>query len=749
MQKAPSKSRIPAILISSVFIVLYSGVSFPSIAQEGMQKKGLVLIVNREENFIFIDLGRSDVKKGDFVEVYRASERIATASVKRAMKKMSEASIIQRTARVAVGDRVTVTESRERLPEKKLLADSAIKLKTKIRQLEEEKEETVEARLKALEEAQKLASKTFKAQLTFLEESQKDTVKALDKKLKKLQEKKEKTETKLDTKIALLKHAEEHIKKGLVSPGKIRKDTITKLEEKLDGLEKSKKDTLEDLKQEIEALEKSKVKIKFPPRPKKKKEVKETAERKSDELEKKLKKKVVRYKLPEKETGLSRKGERFSLEGCISVAMERHLPLRIAKKQLRLAEMRLAEANRKLGPTVTAKWELTDGRVSGAYYDGEKIAVEAKQPLFYGGELVFSIRQAKVNLEIVKNDYNRIKNDLILQVKKGYYNLDKAENALKIQEKLQSETQKLHNTTKAGYDAGVIAKVEFLKVSSQYNQANFQVASAEEDISIANLILQQAMNIDREIRIIPLGEPGIIELGLRDCFDLAFLNRPEMKISHLALEHYEYEKKIMQARTRWPRADLLGMYANTREDFIDYDRGDDKPRGLGPEYYVGTKISMPLWGSTVGYSFTKEKWQPIVRTTKATKSNTHEFSISFLDKLEDLSGLTEAELEYMRSQDDLNKKKQEITLEVKEVFFKYKKALFLMDVAESKLEFQTKQVEITDIRRELGEVQYSDVIEEMIKLAEEEFAHLQAISDYYVAIASLNKAVGLEGHFEI
>ena len=258
------------------------------------------------------------------------------------------------------------------------------------------------------------------------------------------------------------------------------------------------------------------------------------------------------------------------------------------------------------------------------------------------------------------------------------------------------------------------------------------------------------MNVDMSVSIVPLAEPKIIQLGLSDCYELAYLNRPEIKIGRLSIEHYEFEKKIMEARAHWPRVDFLGMYGNIREDFEPYDTAEGaNPRQLGPEYYVGTKVSLPLWGNTLGYSFTKEDWQPVVRTLQGTKSNTQEISFSFLDKLEDFSSLREAEIEYMRSQDDSDKKKQEITLEVKEAFFKYKKAIFLIDVSESKLDFQTRQVDVMDIRRELGEAKYSDVVEEMMKLAEERFGYLQAISDYYTAIASLNKAIGLDGHFEI
>ncbi len=103
----------------------------------------------------------------------------------------------------------------------------------------------------------------------------------------------------------------------------------------------------------------------------------------------------------------------------------------------------------------------------------------------------------------------------------------------------------------------------------------------------------------------------------------------------------------------------------------------------------------------------------------------------------------------MRSQDEAKKKKQEVYLEIKETFFKYEKALLLMQLAKDKIAYQAKEVEILNIRLELGEAQYSDVIEEMIKLAEEEFSYMQAVTDYYISIASLNKAIGVDDYFRV
>ncbi|MGB2705247.1 MAG: TolC family protein [Candidatus Omnitrophota bacterium] len=439
----------------------------------------------------------------------------------------------------------------------------------------------------------------------------------------------------------------------------------------------------------------------------------------------------------------------MTLEECIQIALDNHLPLRIAEKQLKLAKFRLLEAQRKIGPSFATKLETSSGEVQGRKYTGAKVTVEGKQPVFYGGELVFSVGQAKTNLKIVRNDYDRIKNELILQVEKAYYSVDKAGKALGIQEKLQSRIAELYSMVKSGYEANVIAQIEFLEISSQHNQAGFQVLSATEDCSIANLLLQQSMNVDRDVEIAGTGEPRIIELDLENCFGLASLNRPELRIGRLSLEYFGYEKKIMQARATFPRVDFLGMYGNMREDFVKGDLSGKDPRGLGPEYYVGMKASWPFWGSTVGYSSTKETWQSVVSAYQGTESVTHSITFDILNKMEDLSGLQEAELELMRALEEVNRKEQEITLEVKETFFKYRKAIVLMGVAGSKVEFQTKQVEILEIRRQLGEAQYSDVAEELIKLAEERFSFVQAIADYFIAIASLNKAIGIERYFEI
>ncbi|MDP3787665.1 MAG: TolC family protein, partial [Candidatus Omnitrophota bacterium] len=262
----------------------------------------------------------------------------------------------------------------------------------------------------------------------------------------------------------------------------------------------------------------------------------------------------------------------LSLDDCINIAIKNHLPLQIADKNVKLAEMRLWESRRNMLPTVSARWEESYGKVDARRYVGKKEYVEGQQAVFHGGELYFTMKQAEVNLKIVKKDHGRIKNDLILQVKKGYYTLVKAKENLKIQAELSGEVDKTFDMVTRAFDAGAISKLEFLNVSSQASQVKFQLASARGDESVAELILKQAMNVDSKERIEI--EPDIefkkFDIDFDDTLKLAFRNRPEMLINSMMVDYYKYEKDIAKAKG-WPKVDIMGSWGLGKEEYISED----------------------------------------------------------------------------------------------------------------------------------------------------------------------------------
>ena len=447
----------------------------------------------------------------------------------------------------------------------------------------------------------------------------------------------------------------------------------------------------------------------------------------------------------------------YTLKDCIDVAVANHLPLQIAKKSVRLAEMRLYEARRNMLPSATIDFQTYSGRINDLRYIGRKQTIEGQQPVFHGGELLYTMKQSEVNLEITKNDYNRIRNELALQVKKAYYTLAKAKGNFKMQQELSKEVARVLDMVTRQSEAGVTSKLELLNVTSQAGQVKYQLASAEGDLEVAELILQQAMNIDPKERVDVKDDLRFnnMEIDYEKAVAIAMVNRPEMKINAMMIDYYNYGKKIAKAKL-WPKFDILGSWGLSKEEFAGNDLGlndnnagnDQIDEKLQQQWYAGVKASMPFWGSTTEYSWTAEAWPPAISTFRGTEAKTEDIKFKVLDKLESLSERQLSDIDFDKARQELTKVRQDMVLEVKEGCFNYKKALIQAETAENKVKYQAGDLELVKLKRGLDEAQDSNVIDSMIKLAQEKFGYLQALADCHITLATINKAIGIEDYYK-
>ncbi len=445
----------------------------------------------------------------------------------------------------------------------------------------------------------------------------------------------------------------------------------------------------------------------------------------------------------------------LTLDECIDIAIKNHLPLKTVKKSVKLAQWRLFEARRNLLPKVGIRMEEHTGQIGGRRFYGKSTAVDIQQTLMHGGEFLYTMMQAQMNLKIVNKEYARIKNELILQVKKGYYTFAKAKENFKMQMGLSREVSRISDMVIKEFEAGVTANLELLNVNSQMNQIRFQHTSAKGDVEVAELILKQAMNIDsnEKIDITTPDEFKKVSVDYENILHDALVHRPEMQINSMMIQYYIYEKKVARSKS-WPKVDFIGSFGMAKEEYISKDAGVDPATGteatdqkMEQQWYAGVKCSIPLWGSTGEYSYTKEVWAPVVSAYRGTSTITNSYKFNFLDNLAQFSDKASADVDMDRARQELIKTKQDVTLEVKEACFNYEKALLQLDTAINKVKYQEGDLELTKFRRQLDEAQDSNVIESMIKLAQEKFGQVQAISDCHIAIASISKAVGIPEYF--
>lgn len=472
--------------------------------------------------------------------------------------------------------------------------------------------------------------------------------------------------------------------------------------------------------------------------------IKNAKERLAKEAKKAKDVQVINVAAPPKEPGRA-----LSLEDCIQIAIENHYPLKVAQEDVKLGRMRLWEARRNLLPTVNIRWQESEGRVNDRLYVGRKQSIDGSQAIFHGGEFFFIMKQAETNLAITEEEQNRIKNEVMQQIRKDYYSIGKARENLKMQTELRKEVDAIFDRVSKGHDSGVISMIEFLNVSSQTNQVSFQLASAVGDLKLAELIMKQAMSVDSDfdLAIEPNLEFKKIDINRDTVLREAYINRPEMKIHSMMIKYYDYERSLAKSKG-WPKIDLMGSWGLAKEEYASQDQNGDPDRKMEQEWYLGFKASVPFWGSTAEYSYTREQWQPVVSAYQGTEVLTNAVRVGIWDNFRYYSGKQEAVISHGRAVQEFLKIKQDIEMEVEESCFSYEKALLQLETATRKVRYQERDLELTKFKRGLDEIPDSGVIDSMIKFAQERFGFVQALTDCHISIANINKAIGVADYYK-
>ena len=107
-----------------------------------------------------------------------------------------------------------------------------------------------------------------------------------------------------------------------------------------------------------------------------------------------------------------------------------------------------------------------------------------------------------------------------------------------------------------------------------------------------------------------------------------------------------------------------------------------------------------------------------------------------------------ADIDYDRSRSELNKTKNDVVLEIREGCFNYEKALIQLETAENKVKYQETDAELMRMKRGMDEIQDSNVVDSLIKVAQEKFGYVQAVTDCKISLAALEKAVGSDDYFK-
>jgi len=390
--------------------------------------------------------------------------------------------------------------------------------------------------------------------------------------------------------------------------------------------------------------------------------------------------------------------ETLTLEQCIGVALGQNPLVLSSLSQYRASLARIQQAKAWSQPSLDYDSDLQprffDFRGSGESYFGVSQTVE------FPGKIQLRGKIAGKESEEILADIDLLKLDLTFQVKQGFYGLLIAQEKLKYAEQDLELARDFLNKAEVKHAAGDIALVEVLRARVEASKAANAVRLAGNEVRLAkaqlNFLLARKKYEPLEVKG-DIRRP-FVPLDIEQLKDRALAFRPEIKRNRFSLEKESLRKK--QAAFNY---------------LPDFDLGVSRHRLEGEK---------TTWDFTLSFPIPLFFWQP---------------KRGEIAEAEALLKSLQSEAEYLRNA---------ISLEVEEAYMNALTAGQQITLFEEQILTQAEEVyKMFLFSFQEGEIGGIELIEARRTLVEARKSYADALFNYDITLAALEKSVGqsLEG----
>ena len=410
----------------------------------------------------------------------------------------------------------------------------------------------------------------------------------------------------------------------------------------------------------------------------------------------------------------------LTLEESIKIALERNLALRSAVMGVEGSEFRRKEAITNFLPLWTGQYSWTrydsptlvgfGGATVGGVATGLGLASRdvynlnstVYQPVFTGGFNLANYHFAKLGVDSSKASVETTKRDIVLQVRVGYFNIIRADKFVDVAKQAVKQFEAQLEVTKAFFDVGIVPKNDVLQAEVRLANAVQALISAENALATAkasfNTLLIREINTPFEVVDILAYKP--FPLGFEAALEEALRQRPEVKAAQVNIDQAKENVKAAKSGF-FPTISLAGNYSRVS------DAAGLNSDMTGERWTIQALATLTLfdWGNTA-YKVGENK----VRVTQAEDSKT-QLILS-------------------------------ITLEVKNDYLNMLVAEKSLRVAEKSIEQAEENLRMNEERYKYQVATQTDVLDAVVLLANARVNYYGALSDFNVAQAQLERAMG-------
>ncbi|TET70268.1 MAG: TolC family protein [Candidatus Aminicenantes bacterium] len=324
-------------------------------------------------------------------------------------------------------------------------------------------------------------------------------------------------------------------------------------------------------------------------------------------------------------------------------------------------------------------------------------------PLFTSGRLVSGYKQARYNLQSTEEALRQSKHVTVFNTKRAFYGYLLSEEFVKVAEEAVEVTEKHFKNVKSLYKVGIASKFDLLRSEVQVANLKPQLIRARNNLKIAELSLKTLLGLDLSKSVKIKGDLAYeaFEPDLEACLTRALLNRPE--ISQLRYQKQMAGEALKLARAvNLPTLALAGTY-NFWADKLNFRKD------IWQSYYaVNLVLTVPLFN---GF------------TTSARV----------------------AQSKAMIKEVELNQKglRDMVKFEVRKAILRIKEAKESLLSQEKNVEQAQESLRIAELNFSEGLATTLDVSSVQAALSQAKTNYSQALYDYVISLAELDRAMGV------
>jgi len=414
--------------------------------------------------------------------------------------------------------------------------------------------------------------------------------------------------------------------------------------------------------------------------------------------------------------------EPLTLEESIKIATERSLTIHSAVEGVTGSEYRHKEAITNFLPLWTGQYTWArynipvvvgpiplaipgvaiPGVTAITSRDIYNFSTTISQPLFTGGLNLANYRSTKLGVNLSKTSVETAKQDLILQVKVGYFTILRAEKYLKVAEQQVKQFEAQLDVTKAFFEFEKVSMNDVLQAEVSLANARQSMAKAANDVATAkasfNILLRREITTPFEVVDILAYKafPSSYEQSLEE----ALRSRPEIKAAQINIDQAKENVKIARSGF-FPTIGLTGNYSRSSDGWT-----------------LESGIQNERWAVQASATFTLWNWGNTV------------FKVG------------ENKVKVTQAEDSRNQLVDSIILEVRDDYLNMVVAEKNIRVAETAIEQAEENLRMFEEKYKYQVATQTDVIIAVTFLTQARTNYYGALSDFNIAKAQLERAMG-------